>query len=103
MDTLPIPEPSRELKTKFRWLQLTLKNETQFSGRPSATCFDAGRYWDAPAAIAPFTQSTWSACSGDISVATGAAGGAVFHFEFGGAQMDVALVRSFPPHCRPRS
>ncbi|KAI0713532.1 hypothetical protein C8Q76DRAFT_693423 [Earliella scabrosa] len=72
----PIPDPSTELMDQYRWIQCTLKNETQFDVLPLDTYMDSGRYWAAPDRLAPFTQMTFSAC--DQGIFSGATGGTAF-------------------------
>ncbi|KAI0295286.1 hypothetical protein BC826DRAFT_291736 [Russula brevipes] len=73
-----IPEPPKNLKDKFRWLQCTVKNETQFDILLMNTYFDSGRYWTAPGSFNPFEQLVFSCCNGDGSILTGATGGTAF-------------------------
>ncbi|KAF7969296.1 hypothetical protein HWV62_22427 [Athelia sp. TMB] len=70
-----IPAPPTELKEKFRWLQCTIKNETQFDVLLQGTYFDSGRYWTAPGSFSSFAQMVFSCCNGDHTVMTGATGG----------------------------
>ncbi|KAI0373243.1 hypothetical protein BV20DRAFT_1050153 [Pilatotrama ljubarskyi] len=74
----PIPKPASDLQEKYRWLQCTLKNETQFDIVLLDTYFDSGRYWTAPGNVNAFDQMVWSACNRDDSVFTGVAGGTGF-------------------------
>ena len=89
-----IPQRPRELTDKFRWVHCTLRNETQFGFQFVDTYFDAGRYWTPPGDILPFSQTTWSACTNDLSVATGAAGRMVFRLMLKTVNMVFALVRT---------
>ncbi|KAI0373241.1 hypothetical protein BV20DRAFT_1050152 [Pilatotrama ljubarskyi] len=72
------PPPPPGIKDKYRWLQGTIKNETQFQIQLIDSYFDSGRYWTAPTDIAPFTQMTFSCCNSDGSFLTGVAGGTAF-------------------------
>ncbi|KAI1783170.1 hypothetical protein LXA43DRAFT_1102884 [Ganoderma leucocontextum] len=86
------PSPPPELQNKYRWIQCTMKNETQFDLHFLDTYFDAGRYWAAPVGTTPpFTQTTWSACNNDLSIATGAVGGSTFRLDLNGVHMGFAL------------
>ncbi|PQE29507.1 hypothetical protein CJF32_00003258 [Rutstroemia sp. NJR-2017a WRK4] len=66
------------LQEKKRWLQCTLKNQTQFSLLLQQTYHDSGRFYSAPGSVASFHQMTFSVCSRDNSVGTGVSGGASF-------------------------
>jgi hypothetical protein len=64
---IPIPEPSQELQLEERWVQCTLKNETQFK---VLYLHDHGylahtEYWDPPNDLGPFNQMTWSGYNTD--------------------------------------
>ncbi|KAI0344290.1 hypothetical protein BDW22DRAFT_1344362 [Trametopsis cervina] len=76
-----IPSPPTQLKEKHRWMQCTIKNETQFSIFLENTYFDSGRYWDAPGSIKPFDQGVFSICNGDGTILTGASGGNAFKLD----------------------
>ena len=73
-----IPTPAKELKDKNRWIQCTLKNETQFDVLLLDTYFDSGRYWTSPGGFGPFQQMAFTACNGDNTIFTGATGGTAF-------------------------
>lgn len=85
-----IPSPPAGLMAKFRWLECTIKNETQFDVFLLDTHFDSGRYWTSPGGFSPFALTTFSACNGDNTFFTGATGGNAFrltlddntHFDF---------------------
>ncbi|CDO68902.1 hypothetical protein BN946_scf185000.g45 [Trametes cinnabarina] len=72
------PPPPPGLKDKWRWLQCTLKNETQFKIQLLDSYFNSGRYWDSPKDVDPFTQMVFSCCNDDGSILTGVAGGTAF-------------------------
>ncbi|KAF8799219.1 hypothetical protein BYT27DRAFT_7202377 [Phlegmacium glaucopus] len=72
-----IPSAPKELEDKFRWLQCSLKNETQFTVLYQATYFNSGRYWDAPHSFDPFNQLVFSCCNDDFAP-TGVTGGTTF-------------------------
>ncbi|RPD55160.1 hypothetical protein L226DRAFT_616190 [Lentinus tigrinus ALCF2SS1-7] len=72
-----IPEPAKDLKSKTRWIQCTLKNETQFDVLLQGTYFDSGRYWDAPGSFGEFSQLVFSCCNQDLEPA-GVSGGTAF-------------------------
>ncbi|KAF7794751.1 hypothetical protein EIP86_005889 [Pleurotus ostreatoroseus] len=63
-----VPEPTDGLKSKTRWLQCTVKNETQFQILLNDSYIDSGRYYTAPGSIPPFNQMVFSCCNGDNSV-----------------------------------
>ena len=91
----PIEPPPQDLKEKYRWIQCTLKNATQFDIVLTDTYFDSGRYWTAPASLGAFSQMTWSACNQDGSMFTGATGGTAFRLSLDGEhQFDISLVSS---------
>ncbi|KAI0713533.1 hypothetical protein C8Q76DRAFT_796493 [Earliella scabrosa] len=73
-----IPSPPTDLKDKFRWVQCTVKNETQFDVLLLDTHFDSGRYWTSPGGFGSFSQMAFSACNGDHTFMTGATGGTAF-------------------------
>ncbi|KAI1171819.1 hypothetical protein F4777DRAFT_564120 [Nemania sp. FL0916] len=73
-----IPPPPQDLKDKHRWMQITLKNATQFPLLLDQTYFDSGRYWTAPAGSSAFDQNVFSVCNKDHSPVTGASGGTSF-------------------------
>lgn len=70
-----IPDAPKDLKDKYRWIQCTVKNETQFDLLLEGTYFDSGRYWTAPGSIGNFDQLVFSCCNGDNSILTGVSGG----------------------------
>ncbi|KAF8803222.1 hypothetical protein BYT27DRAFT_7214790 [Phlegmacium glaucopus] len=72
-----IPDAPKELTDKFRWLQCTVKNETQFQVLLQETYFDSGRYWDAPGTFGQFSQLVYSCCNDD-NAPTGLSGGTAF-------------------------
>ncbi|RPB20558.1 hypothetical protein L211DRAFT_852270 [Terfezia boudieri ATCC MYA-4762] len=72
---LVIPTPAREVQEKHRWMQCTIKNETQFQIVYEATHFDSGRFWDAPGGADSFKQMSFSVCNGDNTILTGVSGG----------------------------
>ncbi|KAF8803225.1 hypothetical protein BYT27DRAFT_6739967 [Phlegmacium glaucopus] len=72
-----IPDPPKELTDKLRWLQCTLKNETQFRVLLLESYFSSGRYWDAPSTFGPFDQLVYSCCNDDYAP-TGVSGGTGF-------------------------
>ena len=71
-----IPSPEKKLKDYHRWIQCTLKNETQFDILLLDTHFDSGRYYTAPGGFGPFSQLVFSAVSSGFL--TGATGGTAF-------------------------
>ncbi|GJE99081.1 hypothetical protein PsYK624_153220 [Phanerochaete sordida] len=73
-----VPAPSADLKDKHRWVQCTVKNETQFDLLLEDTYFDSGRYWTAPGGFSGFAQMVFSCCNGDNTVLTGVSGGCAF-------------------------
>ncbi|KAI0295281.1 hypothetical protein BC826DRAFT_968528 [Russula brevipes] len=73
-----IPAPPKDLTEKFRWIQCTIKNESQFDVLLMNTYFDSGRYWDAPGSFNQFDQSVFSCCNGDSTILTGVSGGTAF-------------------------
>ncbi|CDO68907.1 hypothetical protein BN946_scf185000.g50 [Trametes cinnabarina] len=73
------PPPLNDLKNKFRWLQCTLKNETQFDVLLTDTYFESGRYWEWPhGSMGEFEQTIFSCTNDDHTVLTGVAGGTAF-------------------------
>lgn len=76
-----VPSAPDDLRKKYRWLQPTIKNETEFDIFFDGTYFSSGRYYRGPQTIAPFTASHFSACNQDGSILTGATGGAAFHIQ----------------------
>ena len=88
-----IPEPPKQLTDKFRWVQCTIKNETQFDLLLQGTYFDSGRYWDAPGSFGSFNQMVFSCCNGDHTVMTGVTGGTEFRLSLDDQHYyDIALV-----------
>ena len=80
-------------KDKFRWIQCTVKNETQFDLLLHETHFDSGRYWTAPGSTGPFTQMQFSCCNGDSTILTGATGGTAFRVSLDDKHyFDISLV-----------
>lgn len=73
-----IPTPPSGLTDKHRWIQCTVKNQTQFDIVLNGTYFDSGKYWDAPGNIPPFAQMAFSCCNGDNTILTGVSGGNQF-------------------------
>ncbi|GJE99082.1 hypothetical protein PsYK624_153230 [Phanerochaete sordida] len=73
-----IPDPPKTLQDKHRWVQCTIKNETQFDLLLENTYFDSGRYWTAPGGFSGFQQMVFSGCNGDGTVLTGVSGGCAF-------------------------
>ena len=89
-----IPDAPKDLKDKFRWLQCTIKNETQFDLLLQGTYFDSGRYWDAPGGFGQFEQHVFTCCNGDHTILTGATGGTAFSLSLDeNHKFDIALVR----------
>jgi hypothetical protein len=89
----PTPPPADALREKTRWLQCTLKNQTQFNILLLNTYFDSGRYWDAPGGARTFTQDVFSVCNGDNSVFTGVSGGTAYRIALdNNTQFDFAIV-----------
>jgi hypothetical protein len=87
-----IPDAPKELTDKYRWLQCSLKNETQFSILLLETYFDSGRYWDAPGSLGSFDQLVFSCCNDD-GVPTGVMGGTAFRLSLDDTHYyDFALV-----------
>jgi hypothetical protein len=85
-----IPEPPEDIKDKSRWLQCTVKNETQFDILLIDTYFDSGRYWTAPGSFDPFAQLVFSCCNGD---GDGVSGGTAFRLSLDGKHYyDVSIV-----------
>jgi hypothetical protein len=77
VDDMPIPAPPKELTDKFRWLQCTVKNETQFQVFLLDTYLQSGRYWNAPSDFGQFDQLVYCCCSDDYAP-TGVSGGTAF-------------------------
>ena len=85
-----IPSPEKKLKDYHRWIQCTLKNETQFQITVLDSYFNSGRYWDSLTTVNPFAQMGFSLCSSHGSILTGVSGGTAFrttmnepvHFDF---------------------
>jgi hypothetical protein len=72
-----IPAAPADLTEKARWQTITVVNQTQYMLIPSASYFDSGRFWTAPAAVPPFQKMTFSVCNADFSFFTGATGAVV--------------------------
>lgn len=72
------PPPPAGLTDKYRWMQCTLKNETQFPLVYKGTYSSSGKYWTAPGSVAVFQQLVFSVCNGDGTIWTGATGGTGF-------------------------
>ena len=53
---MAIPPPPKDLTSKHRWLQCTVKNETQFDVLLLDTYFDSGRYWTSPGGFGSFAR-----------------------------------------------
>lgn len=88
-----IPKPPTDLQNKYRWLQCTVKNETQFDALLLESYHDSGRYWTAPGSISPFSQLVFSCCNGDNTFLTGTSGGTAFRVSIDDKHFyDVALV-----------
>ncbi|KAK3367940.1 hypothetical protein B0H63DRAFT_529646 [Podospora didyma] len=73
-----IPEVPATLKEKYRWIQCTVRNETEFDILLQGTYFDSGKYWDPPSNIKPFEQMAFAGSNGDHTVLTGVSGGTSF-------------------------
>jgi hypothetical protein len=92
-----IPKAADELTDKHRWMTLTVRNETQFPIiYTGGHYWGSGRFWDTPEDVKPFSSETFSVCSKDGSIATGATGGVRYQLrmpmEEGGYQnLDVAI------------
>ena len=66
VDTDPLAPVSDELKAKERWIQATIKNESQFQvALGAAPYFQYGRYWSAPDGFGGFDTCTFSVCNVD--------------------------------------
>ena len=64
---MPIPEPPTELTAKYRWVQCTIKNETQFPiTLLSGAYLPSDTFWPAqPGDCAPFDQLVFSTYNDD--------------------------------------
>lgn len=92
---LPNPTPSLGLQEKNRWIQIIIKNQTQFQLAPNGTFYDTGRYWDPPRECGQFAQMAFSACNGDWDP-RGATGGTAFQVRLDDSHVyDIAVVRLF--------
>jgi hypothetical protein len=71
-----VPKAADALQDKFRWMTVSIRNETQFRLIYMSDHFDSGRFWDAPEGIVlPFSTMVFSVCSKDGSIGTGCSGG----------------------------
>lgn len=70
-----IPTPPKELEEKHRWMQCTIKNETQFQLVYQETYFNSGKFWNAPGGAGAFKPMDFGVCNHDNSIMTGVSGG----------------------------
>ncbi|EJD41452.1 hypothetical protein AURDEDRAFT_169614 [Auricularia subglabra TFB-10046 SS5] len=80
----PNPEPSSALSKKPHWMQVVVKNQTQFNISPLNPPFlDSGKYWSLPQEQEPFSQAAFGVCNRDWDP-RGATGGTAFrlHLDF---------------------
>lgn len=85
------PGPPAGITDKYRWLTVTVFNQTQYEIVYLGNAyFDSGRFWAAPTNIEPFSSMTLSGCNTDGSFFTGVSGGAAFQLQMpqqgGGSQ-----------------
>ncbi|KAG2065929.1 hypothetical protein BDR04DRAFT_1107731 [Suillus decipiens] len=72
-----IPGADDDLKAKFRWINCSLKNITQFNYTVVDNYLSSGRYWKPPAGDKGFSSATFSCCNGEGAI-SGATGGTAF-------------------------
>ena len=77
-----IPEPSRGLESRARWLTLTILNRTQFDLVFQGVYFDAGRFHTTPSNVGAFGEMTFSACEKDGRFMSGVSGGTLFSLQY---------------------
>ncbi|KAH7102335.1 hypothetical protein BKA62DRAFT_112025 [Auriculariales sp. MPI-PUGE-AT-0066] len=76
------PRPAAIEHEKHHWIQIAIRNATQFALRPTDTYLDTGKYWPAapPVDVQPFSVGTFAACNRDWD-ARAASGGTTFSME----------------------
>jgi len=99
---MPNPPESVGLSTQHYWMQIVIRNATQFYVRHTGSMIFSGRYWPTalpPPDIPPFTVNQFAACNLEQSVGSGTAGGTSFKVDLentghaGGQQVDFSIVR----------
>ncbi|KAH9923435.1 uncharacterized protein BXZ73DRAFT_103873 [Epithele typhae] len=86
-----IPRPPTELMNRFRWIQCTVKNETQFALLVQESYFSSGRYFTPPGSTRAFDQLVFSGCNRDFSP-TGVTGGTAFRLSLDDRNfLDIAI------------
>lgn len=68
----------KDLKDKYRSMQITVINRTQFELVYLSSHMAHGRFWTAPSNAAQFDSTTFSACNMDGSIITGLQGACIF-------------------------
>ncbi|KAH7100900.1 hypothetical protein BKA62DRAFT_208782 [Auriculariales sp. MPI-PUGE-AT-0066] len=76
------PRPAAIEHEKHHWIQIAIRNATQFTLRPTDTYLDTGKYWPAapPVDVQPFSVGTFAACNRDWDPRA-ATGGTAFSME----------------------
>lgn len=74
-------DPPSNVTDKYRWLQCTVRNATDFPILAQSTYWSSGRYEGNPGRVDAFEIGTFSACNGDNTVMTGVSGGQSYKIE----------------------
>lgn len=69
----------KDLKEKYRSMQITVVNRTQFELIYKDSYMSHGRFWTSPTNSTPFNSTTFSACNLDGSIMTGLQGASIYN------------------------